>query len=81
MSEAVLKIDGMTCMHCKTAVEEALLGVPGVTGAQVDLITKQAMVAGVADLTAMATAVDEAGFKVVGRDQRKSDLTAMLGRN
>lgn len=45
MSETVLKIDGMTCMHC---------GEPGVTGAQVDLIKKQ------------ATAV--AGFKVVGRD-------------
>lgn len=68
MSETVLKIDGMTCTHCKTAVEKALIGVPGVTDAQVDLIKKQAMVAGVADLTAMATAVDEAGFKVVGRD-------------
>ena len=68
MSETVLKIDGMKCTHCKTAVEEALLGVPGVTGAHVDLIKKQAMVVGVADPTAMVTAVDEAGFKVVDRD-------------
>lgn len=68
MSETVLKIDGMTCMHCKTEVEKVFIEVPGVTDAQVDLIKKQAMVAGMADLTAMVTAVDEAGFKIVGRD-------------
>lgn len=66
MRETVLKIEGMTCMYCKRAVEKALIGVPGVTGANVDLAKKQAMVAGTADLTAMAKVVDEAGFKVVG---------------
>ncbi len=66
MRETVLKIEGMTCTYCKTAVEKALIGVPGVTGAKVDLAKKQAMAAGTAELTAMAKAVDEAGFKVVG---------------
>ncbi len=66
MRETVLKIGGMTCTYCKMTVEKALIGVPGVTGANVDLAKKQAMVAGTAELAAMAKAVDEAGFKVVG---------------
>jgi copper chaperone len=66
MSETVLKIEGMTCMHCKMSVEKALKGVPGVTSAEVDLAKKQAVVAGSADQAVMAKAVGEAGFEVVG---------------
>jgi copper chaperone len=66
MSETVLKIEGMTCMHCKMSVEKALKGVPGVTSALVDLAKKQAVIAGSADLSVMAKAVAEAGFKVAG---------------
>ncbi len=66
MSETVLKIEGMTCMHCKMSVEKALKGVPGVTSAQVDLAKKQAVVAGSADQAGMTKAVADAGFKVVG---------------
>jgi len=66
MSETVLKIEGMTCMHCKMAVERALKNVPGVISAQVDLAKKEAVVAGSAERAAMVKAVDEAGYKVVG---------------
>ncbi len=66
MSKTVLTIEGMTCMHCKMAVEKALKGVPGVTGARVDLAKNQAVVAGSAEQAAMAKAVAEAGFKVTG---------------
>lgn len=66
MSETVLKIEGMTCMHCKMAVEKALKGISGVTGAQVDLAKKEAVVAGSVERAAMVKAVDEAGYKVVG---------------
>jgi copper chaperone len=66
MSDTVLTIEGMTCMHCKMRVEKALKGVPGVTGAQVDLASKQAVVAGSAEQAVMAKAVAEAGFNVVG---------------
>ncbi len=66
MSDTVLTIEGMTCMHCKMRVEKALKGVPGVTSAQVDLARKQAVVAGSAEQAVMAKAVAEAGFKVVG---------------
>lgn len=63
MSETVLKIDGMTCMHCKMAVERALKGVPGVTSVNVDIAKKQAVVADSADQSAMVKAVDETGYK------------------
>lgn len=65
MNKTVLKIEGMTCEHCKMSVEKALKGVIGVTGAEVDLGTMQAVVTGSADQTAMAKAVAEAGFRVV----------------
>jgi len=65
MSETVLKIEGMTCNHCKMAVEKALKGVPGVTNVQVDLAKNEAMVAGSPERAAMVEAIDEAGFKVV----------------
>ncbi len=66
MSDTILKIEGMMCMHCKMSVEKALKGVPGVTSAQVDLAKKQAVVAGLAEQAIMAKAVADAGFKVAG---------------
>ncbi len=65
MAETLLKIEGMTCMHCKMAVEKALKGVAGVTGVQVDLAKKEAVVAGPVERAAMVKAIDEAGYKVV----------------
>ncbi len=61
----VLKIEGMTCGHCKSSVEKALLKVPGVTQAEVDLAHKQAVVIGTADRSSLAKAVDEAGYRVI----------------
>ena len=61
----ILKIEGMTCGHCKSSVEKALLKVPGVTQAEVDLAHKQAVVIGTADRTSLAKAVDEAGYRVI----------------
>lgn len=65
MGKTTLKIEGMSCKHCKMAVEKALKGVAGVTGAQVDLARQEAVVDGAADKSAMVKAVDQAGFKVV----------------
>lgn len=65
MSQTVLKVEGMTCMHCKMAVEKALKSVSGVTNAQVDLAKNEAVVEGDANKAAMAKAVAEAGYKVV----------------
>lgn len=64
MAETVLRIEGMTCGHCKMAVEKALKTVPGVTDVKVDLEAKQAVVSGSAESPAMEEAVARAGFKV-----------------
>lgn len=61
----VLKIDGMTCGHCKNSVEKALLKVPGVTQSEVDLAHKQAVVIGTADRSSLAKAIEEAGYRVI----------------
>lgn len=64
--EVVLKIEGMTCNHCKTAVEKALQTVPGVDEAVVDLEKKQAKVIGTAKREELVKAVEDAEYTVVG---------------
>lgn len=58
-----LSIEGMTCASCVARVERALLSVPGVTSATVNLATERAMVAGSADLVALTRAVADAGYE------------------
>ena len=41
-----LNVSGMTCGHCKTAIEGALKKVTGVTGVNVDLAGGKASVTG-----------------------------------
>jgi len=66
MSATVLKVEGMTCMHCKMRVEKALRAVGGVEAVQVDLVKKEAVVTGAADRASLEKAVEDAGYKVVG---------------
>ncbi|MDP3130842.1 MAG: heavy-metal-associated domain-containing protein [Bacillota bacterium] len=56
-------IEGMSCMHCKMRVENALKTVPGVTGAAVDLKKGIAAIEGqnIADESIFA-AVRKAGY-------------------
>lgn len=63
----VLKVEEMTCGHCKATVEEALLQVQGVESATVDLDAGSAAVehAGVSDQE-LADAVTSAGYIVAG---------------
>ena len=65
--EKIIHIEGMSCNHCKMAVEKALSALSGVSGAQVDLEKKLARVSG-QDLNeqAMKDAVTEAGYEVTG---------------
>jgi copper chaperone CopZ len=56
-------VTGMTCGHCRTAVMQEVLQVPGVRAVDVDLDSKQLTVAGEEfDDKAVAAAVDEAGY-------------------
>jgi copper chaperone len=63
--EIVIKIEGMSCGHCKAAVEKALKEVAGVTSAAVNLEKKEAVVTGSAELAALHQAIEEVGFDVV----------------
>ena len=64
MQETIIKIEGMSCGHCKAAVEKALKAVAGVETAVVDLEKKQAVVTGNAAMEAMREAVEDAGYEV-----------------
>ena len=57
-----LAIDGMTCAACVTRVEKALLSVPGVTAASVNLATKSARIEGVTEPEHLIEAVDDIGM-------------------
>ena len=60
-----LQVDGMTCASCVARVEKALLKVPGVIGAEVNLATEQAhvkLVAREVDIAALLRAIDRAGY-------------------
>lgn len=61
-----LKIEGMMCSHCVSHVSAALHGVPGVDSVEVSLEDKQAKVTGSADVEALKSAVQGAGYEVVG---------------
>ncbi|OAM76727.1 heavy metal translocating P-type ATPase [Devosia elaeis] len=57
-----LDISGMTCASCVSRVEKALLKVPGVEAASVNLATERASVTG-GDPAALLKAVEKAGYK------------------
>jgi len=59
-----LPVSGMTCAACAGRVERALLRVPGVTEARVNLASDIASVAGTAPLPALLAAVEGAGYAV-----------------
>lgn len=64
---AVLTVPGMMCENCKATVESALLGLPGVMSAVVNLESKTVTVdfdAASTTIEAMKTAIDDTGFEV-----------------
>ena len=61
-----LAIEGMTCASCVARIEKALMAVPGVTDASVNLATERATVrtvAGAVEVTTLETAVSSAGYE------------------
>lgn len=57
-------VAGMSCAHCRAAVESELRATPGVTEVDVDLDTKQVVVAGTdLDDAALRAAILEAGYE------------------
>jgi len=63
-------VTGMTCGHCVQAVTGELTKLPGVQEVQVDLATGAVTVTSQAPLSVddVRSAVDEAGYELVGAD-------------
>ena len=67
MDKITLNVDGMSCGHCKAAVEKALKGLDGVQAAEADLAAKTVTVtydANKANRDALAAAITDAGYEV-----------------
>jgi len=62
-----LDIEGMTCASCVNRVEKALLKVPGVESASVNLATERATVSG-GDADQLLRAVEKVGYKAALRE-------------
>ena len=67
LMKKVLVIEGMSCMHCKARVENALKAVSGVSDVSVDLEKKTAVVTSDAALdgNVLKKAVEDAGYEVL----------------
>ena len=59
-----ITVKGMTCNHCKSNVEKAILKVEGVTQAEANLTNGQVVIYGKADPIAIIQAVESIGFEV-----------------
>nr|WP_240628417.1 MULTISPECIES: copper chaperone CopZ [Macrococcus] len=67
MMETILKVEGMTCGHCKEAVEGAVNKLDGVKSAAVDLEAANVTVDHEESVTvdAMKEAIEDQGYDVV----------------
>jgi copper chaperone len=70
MSATTYTVNGMTCSHCVSSVTEEIGALPGVTGVRVDLVAggnSDVHVVSDSELdpSAVAEAVDEAGYRLV----------------
>jgi copper ion binding protein len=68
MTTESFNVAGMTCGHCVGAVRAEVSKLPGVSSVAVDLATGSVTVESAAPLSvaAVAAAVDEAGYELVG---------------
>jgi len=73
-----LGITGMSCAACVRRVEKALVAVPGVAYAEVDLIGHSAHVSGTASRAALAAAVAAAGYALVPTSDSDGGVNARV---
>lgn len=60
------RVAGMSCDHCKRAVESAVSVLPGVEGVVVDLAAASVRVEGDAEQEAVRVAIEQAGYELGG---------------
>ena len=65
--QTTIKVSGMTCGHCVSAVTMELSLLPSVTEVDVDLESGQVTITSdtALELAQLATAIDEAGYELV----------------
>lgn len=69
MDKVVLKVEGMSCGHCKAAVEKALGGQDGVKAVDVNLEEKKVEVEFIQDKVTIAQIkdiIENEGYDVLG---------------
>ena len=62
----IYSVPGISCGHCKTAIESEVGKVAGVERVEVDIEAKTVRVEGTAADDTLRAAVDEAGYDVAG---------------
>ncbi|MCU0645587.1 MAG: heavy-metal-associated domain-containing protein [bacterium] len=60
-----IKIDGMSCNHCKMAVEKSLAKINGVQSFTVDLEKGEATVTGSPDPKEVIDAINKSGYQAM----------------
>jgi copper chaperone len=68
MVEVTISVEGMTCGHCKAAVEGTLSKIDGVASAEVNLAAKNVTVqfdSGKVSEETLKNEIEEAGYDVV----------------
>lgn len=64
MTTRTYSVPGISCGHCKSAIEGELIPLDGVESALVDIDAKTVTVVGEITEADVRTAVDEAGYEV-----------------
>jgi copper chaperone len=68
MNQEIIKVEGMSCMHCQLRVKKAVEAVEGVQRADVNLQTKQVTVdyeEGKANIEKVKDAIRESGYEPI----------------
>ena len=64
MATKTFNVPGISCGHCKNAIEGEVGGLDGVSSVDVDVDTKLVTVDGTADDAQIRDAIEEAGYEV-----------------
>ena len=70
MTVRTYSVPGISCDHCKHAIETELAKVPGVESMSVDVVAKTVQTEGSAPDEAIRAAIDEAGYEVASVVER-----------
>lgn len=64
MTTRTYSVPGISCDHCKHAIEGELAKIEGIAAMEVDVAAKTVRVDGDVDDDALRAAIDEAGYEV-----------------